>query len=47
MIPYRKGKHAYKKAKYTHRIEHTCYGKFKTCTNSQTGIKIYIRKVGK
>ena len=44
-IPYKHGKHAYKKDKYTYATKNMCDGKFKTCTNTQTGVTIILRRV--
>ena len=44
-IPYKHGKHAYKKDKYTYATKNMCDGKFKTCTNTRTGVTIILRRV--
>lgn len=43
--PYKYGKHAYKKDKYTYATKNMCGGKFKTCTNTRTGVTIILRRV--
>lgn len=44
-IPYKHGKHAYKKDKYIYATKNMCEGKFKTCTNTRTGVTIILRRV--
>lgn len=44
-IPYKRGKHAHKKDKYTYATKNMCDGKFKTCTNTRTGVTIILRRV--
>ena len=44
-IPYKHGKHTYKKDKYTYATKNMCEGKFKTCTNTRTGVTIILRRV--
>jgi hypothetical protein len=45
MKPYKNGKHAYKKDNYTYAIRNMYNGKFKTCTNTRTGVTIILRRV--
>ena len=44
-IPYKHGKPAYKKDKYIYATKNMCEGKFKTCTNTRTGVTIILRRV--